>query len=74
MPLFLRSVVYRVAAQDPTILRAVCRRINLLDPVDALASNDELLDHAEKLFSELSPAAAPPPRATVLAALRDTAP
>ena len=73
MPLFLRSVVYRVAVHDPAILRAVCRRINLLDPVDALAANDELLDRAAKLFGELPPTDAPPPRATMLAALRDTA-
>jgi 2-polyprenyl-6-methoxyphenol hydroxylase-like FAD-dependent oxidoreductase len=63
MALFLRSVVYRVATQDPAILRAVCRRINLLDPVDALAANEQLLDRAD----------APPPRTTMLAALRDTA-
>jgi 2-polyprenyl-6-methoxyphenol hydroxylase-like FAD-dependent oxidoreductase len=72
MPLFLRAVVYRVASQDPVILRAVCRRINLLDPVDALAADAELLDRAERLFDELAPADAPPPRATMLAALRDT--
>jgi 2-polyprenyl-6-methoxyphenol hydroxylase-like FAD-dependent oxidoreductase len=68
MPLFLRSVVYRVSAQDPALLRAVCRRINLLDPVDALSSDHELLDRAETLFKELPPAPATP-QATVLAAL-----
>jgi 2-polyprenyl-6-methoxyphenol hydroxylase-like FAD-dependent oxidoreductase len=73
MSLFLRSVVYRVATQDPAILRAVCRRINLLDPVDALATNDAVLDRAEKLFAELPPTGAPPSRETMLAALRDTA-
>ena len=71
MPLFLRSVVYRVAAQDPAVFRAVCRRINAFDPVDALAANDELLDRAEKLFTELAPSDPPPPRAAMLAHLRD---
>lgn len=71
MPLFLRSVVYRVCTQDPDLLRAVCRRINLLDPVDALASNAPLLDRAEKLFRDL-PRAAPPPRESVVAALHGT--
>jgi 2-polyprenyl-6-methoxyphenol hydroxylase-like FAD-dependent oxidoreductase len=69
MPLFLRTVVYRAAAADPEILRAVCRRINLLDPVDALAHNTELLDRAEALRSELPPLA-PPAKADVAAALR----
>jgi 2-polyprenyl-6-methoxyphenol hydroxylase-like FAD-dependent oxidoreductase len=73
MPLFLRSVVYRVATQDPAVLRAVCRRINLLDPIDALADNEELLDRAETLSKGLPPNGAPPPRTTMLAALRDTA-
>jgi 2-polyprenyl-6-methoxyphenol hydroxylase-like FAD-dependent oxidoreductase len=72
MPLFLRSVVYRVATQDPTLLRAVCRRINLLDPIDALPSDQEMLDQAETLFNEL-PASTPPPRRAMLAALHDTA-
>jgi hypothetical protein len=72
MPLFLRSVVYRVAAQDPAMLRAVCRRINLLDPVDALAADEELLDRAEALFNALAPTNAPPPRSAMLSALRDT--
>jgi 2-polyprenyl-6-methoxyphenol hydroxylase-like FAD-dependent oxidoreductase len=70
MPLFLRSVVYRVATQDPEILRAVCRRINLLDPIGALAHNTELLDRAEKLFAQLPPAAPPPAPAAMLTAMR----
>ena len=55
MPLFLRSVVYRVAPQDPTLLRAVCRRIELLDPIHALATNPELLDRAKKLLTSSRP-------------------
>lgn len=68
MQLFLRSVVYRVAPRDPALLRAVCRRIDLLDPVDALANDAELLDRAEKLFRELPPVV-PVPRTDLLAAL-----
>jgi 2-polyprenyl-6-methoxyphenol hydroxylase-like FAD-dependent oxidoreductase len=73
MPLYLRSVVYRAAAQDPQLLRAVCRRVNLLDPIDVLAADDELLDRAERLFQELPPAT-PPRRDQLLAALRGIAP
>jgi 2-polyprenyl-6-methoxyphenol hydroxylase-like FAD-dependent oxidoreductase len=71
MPLYLRTVVYRVAVRDPALLRAVCRRVNMLDPVDALAGDQDLLDRAEKLFRELPPQPAPTPRTTMLAALRD---
>ncbi|HZC73506.1 MAG TPA: FAD-dependent oxidoreductase [Jatrophihabitans sp.] len=69
MPLYLRSVVYRAAPQDPRLLRAVCRRINLLDPIDALPSDAELLDRAEALFKQL-PSAVPTRRDRLLAALR----
>jgi 2-polyprenyl-6-methoxyphenol hydroxylase-like FAD-dependent oxidoreductase len=68
MPFFLRTVVYRAAAQDAELLRAVCRRINGLDPIDALAANTELLDRAAKICKELEPTTAPA-RAQMLAAL-----
>jgi len=64
-------VVTRAGLRDPEILRAVCRRINLLDPVDALAADTGLLDRAEQIFSEMPPGDPPPPRTTMLAALRD---
>ena len=70
LPMFLRSVVYRVADQDPEIFRAVCRRINLLDPVSALPQNTELLDRAERLFTQLPPSPRPPAAAAMLAAMR----
>lgn len=70
LPLFLRTVMTRAGMRDPEILRAVCRRINLLDPVDALAADTELLDRAEKIFREMPPGDSPPPRAALLAALR----
>jgi hypothetical protein len=70
MSLFLRSVVYRVATRDPAILRAVCRRINALDPVDALSAQTDLLDRAETIYRDIAsglPAA--PPRTDLLDAL-----
>jgi 2-polyprenyl-6-methoxyphenol hydroxylase-like FAD-dependent oxidoreductase len=71
MPLFLRTVVYRAAAADPQILRAVCRRINLLDPVDALAQDTALLDRAAGLVADLPlPSSQAPDKATAAAALR----
>lgn len=70
MPLFLRTVVYRAAAKDAALFRAVCRRINLLDPVDALANDEALLDRAQQLSRELPPVP-PTPRARLLAALHD---
>ena len=73
MPMFLRSVVYRVAPRDPQLLRAVARRINALDPVESLARHRHLLDRAESLYREGS-AAAPeiPPRSALLAALEQS--
>jgi 2-polyprenyl-6-methoxyphenol hydroxylase-like FAD-dependent oxidoreductase len=70
MPLYLRSVVYRVAPRDPFLLRAVARRVNALDPVDLLESDDLLLARAQSLYDEqrgsLTP---PPPRTQLLEAL-----
>jgi hypothetical protein len=48
----------------------VCRRINWLDPIDALPSDQDLLDRAEKLVEDL-PLLTPTPREAVLAALQD---
>jgi flavin-dependent dehydrogenase len=70
MSLFLRSVVYRVAPFDPAILRAVCRRINALDPVDALPAQTDLLDRAETMYRDMaSGLPAPPSRTDLLDAL-----
>jgi 2-polyprenyl-6-methoxyphenol hydroxylase-like FAD-dependent oxidoreductase len=65
MSMFLRAVVYRVSVRDPDLLRAVCRRVNALDPPDWLENQPELLDRASALYAEMSPAGAlppPPPR------------
>ncbi len=69
MALFLRSVVYRAAPGDPELFRAVVRRINALDPVDALAHDARLLDRAESLGASQPPAPPPPSRDRLIAAL-----
>jgi 2-polyprenyl-6-methoxyphenol hydroxylase-like FAD-dependent oxidoreductase len=61
LPFYLRSVVYRVAPQDPELLRAVTRRINALDPVDALAARRDLLERADALYDGIRGSVAPPP-------------
>jgi 2-polyprenyl-6-methoxyphenol hydroxylase-like FAD-dependent oxidoreductase len=66
MALFLRSVVYRVATRDPAILRAVCRRINALDPVDALSAQTDLLDRAERIYRDIAAESPLPPARTAL--------
>jgi flavin-dependent dehydrogenase len=68
MPLFIRTVVTRAALRDATVLRALCRRVNVLDPIDALAADDALLDRAERLAADV-PMPVPPPRDGILAAL-----
>ena len=68
--MFLRSVVYRCAPGDPELLRAVARRVNALDPVDALAQRTDLLDRAAARFDEIrSGLPAPPAKGQLLAAL-----
>ena len=70
MPFYLRSVVMRVAPKDPTLMRAVCRRINALDSVDLLESDSALLARAESLYDEIrGTIPPPPPRDQLLAAL-----
>jgi 2-polyprenyl-6-methoxyphenol hydroxylase-like FAD-dependent oxidoreductase len=72
MPMFLRSVVYRVAPSDPELLRAVARRIDALDPVDSLAQYPALLDRAESLYRDGAKAPQVPPRSALLAALEQS--
>jgi flavin-dependent dehydrogenase len=70
MSFYLRSVVTRVAPQDPTVMRAVARRINALDEVDLLESDKGLLATAQSLYDEIRGSIPPPPpRAQLLAAL-----
>ena len=59
MALFLRAVVYRVAPADPRLLRAVVRRVDLLDPPDRLEQDRELHGLALDLFRGAPPPAGP---------------
>jgi 2-polyprenyl-6-methoxyphenol hydroxylase-like FAD-dependent oxidoreductase len=68
MALFLRAVVYRVAPADPRLLRAVVRRVDLLDPPDRLERDRELHTLALDLFSG-APRPAGPSRSQMLQAL-----
>ncbi|MFN2537119.1 MAG: NAD(P)/FAD-dependent oxidoreductase [Mycobacteriales bacterium] len=71
MPLFLRTVVYRVAPQDPELFRTVARRVNALDPVGYLASREDLLARAKDLYGAMRDTLpAPPRREDLLAAVR----
>jgi len=49
MALFLRMTAYPAAANDPELFRAVARRVNLLDPPDALEHEDQLIARAEEI-------------------------
>jgi flavin-dependent dehydrogenase len=65
-----RSVVYRVALQDPEVLRAVTRRVNALDPVEALGRRSDLLERAQVLYEGVRDTIpAPPPREQLLSAV-----
>jgi hypothetical protein len=68
MALFLRAVVYRVARADPRLLRAVARRVDLLDPPDRLEQDQELHALALDLFRG-APRPAGPSRSQMLEAL-----
>jgi hypothetical protein len=46
-------VVYRVAPADSAILRAAARRIDLLDPPDALEQDQRLLHRAADLYDRM---------------------
>ena len=70
MSFFLRNVLYRVAPKDPDLLRAATRRVNALDPIDALAGRRELLERATTLYGGVRDSIAPPPpREQLLSAL-----
>jgi hypothetical protein len=69
MALFLRMTAYPAAANDPDLFRAVARRVNLLDPPDALARDEELIARARELAPEVGTAPAGPTREEVLEAI-----
>jgi 2-polyprenyl-6-methoxyphenol hydroxylase-like FAD-dependent oxidoreductase len=68
MALFLRAVVYRVAPADPRLLRAVVRRVDLLDPPDRLEQDRELHALALELYNS-APRPSGPSRSQMLQAL-----
>jgi hypothetical protein len=68
MALFLRAVVYRVAPADPRLLRAVVRRVDLLDPPDRLEQDQELQALALELHHS-APRPRGPSRTQLLQAL-----
>ena len=50
--LFLRLSAYPAAAHDPELFRAVARRVNLLDPPDALQHNSSLIERARQIAQQ----------------------
>jgi 2-polyprenyl-6-methoxyphenol hydroxylase-like FAD-dependent oxidoreductase len=58
MALFLRMTVYPAAGQDPELFRAVARRVNLLDPPDALQQDETLIARAQELARDGGPSPA----------------
>jgi len=70
MALFLRMTAYPAAAKDPDLFRAVARRINLLDPPDALSHDEGLIARAREIAGDGGVAAAAgPTRDEMLAAI-----
>jgi 2-polyprenyl-6-methoxyphenol hydroxylase-like FAD-dependent oxidoreductase len=67
MALFLRMTAYPAAAKDADLFRAVARRVNLLDPPDALEHDEELIARAQEIAREGgSPPASGPTRDELL--------
>jgi 2-polyprenyl-6-methoxyphenol hydroxylase-like FAD-dependent oxidoreductase len=67
MALFLRMTAYPAAAKDADLFRAVARRVNLLDPPDALQRHEELIARAQEIAREGgSPPASGPTRDELL--------
>ena len=42
---------YPAAATDPDFFRAVARRVNVLDPLDALEHDDQLIARADQIMA-----------------------
>ncbi len=68
LPLFLRLGLPRVVREDVDLLRALLRRVNMLDPPDLLAGDADLLARGAALCRDLAPLPVPS-RDEVLAAL-----
>ena len=68
--LFLRMTAYPAAAKDPDLFRAVARRVNLLDPPDAMEHDQTLIERAQRIAGDGGPPAqAGPARAELLDAV-----
>ena len=66
MALFLRLTAYPASARDTRLFRAVARRVNALDPPDALARDEALVARALELADEVPQAAPAPTREALL--------
>jgi len=55
MALFLRMTAYAAAAEDPDLFRAVARRVNMLDPPDALEHDTTLIGRARQIAHDSGP-------------------
>jgi 2-polyprenyl-6-methoxyphenol hydroxylase-like FAD-dependent oxidoreductase len=65
--LFLRLTAGIAAAKDPDVFRALARRVNLLDPPDAMERDGVLIERARKIASDgVPPSPAEPTRAELL--------
>jgi len=72
VPLFLRLVMPRAAIDDADLLRAVLRRVNMIESPDVLANHTQMLDQGRRLFLGSGISEVPvahPSRADVLEAL-----
>jgi hypothetical protein len=59
-----------MAPGDPDLIRAVARRVNGLDPIDALLERTDLLDKAQARYDEKrADFPPPPPKDELLSAL-----
>src|SRR6266508_1664475 len=75
MALFLRMTAYPAGTKDPDLLRAVARRVNLLDPPDALEQNEALIARARQIAADGGPApTAGPSRPELLDAISALSP
>jgi 2-polyprenyl-6-methoxyphenol hydroxylase-like FAD-dependent oxidoreductase len=74
MPLFLRMTAYAAAAKDPDLFRAVARRINMLDPPDALEQEATLIGRAQQIAHDSGPRPPGGPARTELLEAIDLAP
>jgi 2-polyprenyl-6-methoxyphenol hydroxylase-like FAD-dependent oxidoreductase len=72
MALFLRLTAGMAAAKDPDLFRALARRVNLLDPPNAMERDEVLIERARKIASDgVPPSPAGPTRAELLETISD---